>query len=187
MLHRFATNGLPPNSLHVASARAVQACRVAFCLAVGVSAFAADNEGPEMFNVLLQSRSQNVKIAGNQPTHGSRQILVEPSCDMKTVQKQPLSFRPAIVRVQLDRDKVQPGGTIQATFTFRSNGPAAVDTEVFVHVIRPDGRHIGADSGTPDGPRPHPPRQRRRFPLCFQHAWRSDLRARQRESARLPG
>jgi hypothetical protein len=58
-------------------------------------------------------------------------------------------FKPAIAGVVLDRDRVEPGGTLQATYTFRSSGAATVDLTTFVHVVRPDGRHIGADF-TPD-------------------------------------
>jgi outer membrane protein assembly factor BamB len=47
-------------------------------------------------------------------------------------------FKPALTRLALDRDRVQPGGTLHATYTFRSSGPAPVDLEVFVHVVRPD-------------------------------------------------
>lgn len=60
-------------------------------------------------------------------------------------------FRPAISRLELDRDRVPPGDTIQATYTFRSGGPSSVELSAFVHVVRPDGRHIGADF-VPDFP-----------------------------------
>lgn len=53
--------------------------------------------------------------------------------------------KPALARMVLDHSRVKAGDTIQATYTFRSTGPAAVDMKVFVHVVRPDGRHIGAD------------------------------------------
>ncbi len=66
-------------------------------------------------------------------------------------------FRPAIARLELDRRQVAPGQTVQATYTFRSPGPAAAELAVFVHVVRPDGRHIGADfipeRSTPEWPR----------------------------------
>ena len=64
---------------------------------------------------------------------------------------QAAEFKPAVARLALDRDRVPPGGTIQATYTFRSRGQAAEDLTVFVHVVRPDGRHIGADF-SPDLP-----------------------------------
>jgi hypothetical protein len=35
-------------------------------------------------------------------------------------------FKPALARLALDRDRVPPGGTLQATYTFRSTGPAPV-------------------------------------------------------------
>jgi hypothetical protein len=54
-------------------------------------------------------------------------------------------FKPAVARLALNRDRVQPGGTVQATYTFRSSGPSLVELSAFVHVVRPDGRHIGAD------------------------------------------
>ncbi|MHB8969755.1 MAG: hypothetical protein ACYC3X_11505 [Pirellulaceae bacterium] len=54
-------------------------------------------------------------------------------------------FHPAVARMALDRDRVQPGGTVQATYTFLSSGRASEELEVFVHVVHPDGRHIGAD------------------------------------------
>jgi hypothetical protein len=60
-------------------------------------------------------------------------------------------FHPAVARVTLDRNRVMPGGTLQAVYTFRSGGPAPVELEVFVHVVRPDGRHLGADF-SPDLP-----------------------------------
>jgi lysophospholipase L1-like esterase len=60
-------------------------------------------------------------------------------------------FKPAIACLALDRDRVQPGGTLQATYTFRSGGPSPAELDVFVHVVRPDGRHIGADF-SPDLP-----------------------------------
>ena len=53
--------------------------------------------------------------------------------------------QPAFARLDLDRGRVTPGNTIQATYTFKSSGPAAEELEVFVHVVRPGGRHIGAD------------------------------------------
>jgi len=40
-------------------------------------------------------------------------------------------FQPALARVVLDRDRVQPGGTVQATYVFRSDGPASEDLKVF--------------------------------------------------------
>ena len=55
------------------------------------------------------------------------------------------TFKPAIARVALDRNCVLPGGTIRATYTFQAAGRAAEELSVFVHVIRPDGRHMGAD------------------------------------------
>jgi hypothetical protein len=64
---------------------------------------------------------------------------------------QAAEFKPAVARLALDRDRVPPGGTLQATYTFRSRGQAAEDLTVFVHVVRPDGRHIGADF-SPDLP-----------------------------------
>lgn len=60
-------------------------------------------------------------------------------------------FHPAVARLALDRNRVMPGGTLQAVYTFRSGGPAPVELEVFVHVVRPDGRHLGADF-SPDLP-----------------------------------
>ena len=60
-------------------------------------------------------------------------------------------FKPAVARLALDRDRVQPGGMVQATYTFRSSGPSLVELSAFVHVVRPDGRHIGADF-SPDLP-----------------------------------
>ena len=69
----------------------------------------------------------------------------------------PADFKPALARLALDRDKLHPGGTLQATYTFRSSGPARVDLEVFVHVIRPDGRHIGADFAPDLSTREWPP------------------------------
>jgi len=57
----------------------------------------------------------------------------------------PAEFRPAIARLALDRRQALPGQVLQATYTFRSSGPAGSDLTVFVHVVRPDGRHIGAD------------------------------------------
>ena len=54
-------------------------------------------------------------------------------------------FRPGVARVMLDRARVTPGGTLQATYTFHSSGPSPEELSVFVHVVRPDGRHIGAD------------------------------------------
>jgi hypothetical protein len=54
-------------------------------------------------------------------------------------------FRPAVARVTLDRSLVEPSGRVQAEYVFRCNGPAPNDFEVFVHVVRPDGRHLGAD------------------------------------------
>ena len=54
-------------------------------------------------------------------------------------------FRPAIARLELDRPQVLPGQTLQATYTFQSSGSAPTDLTVFVHIVRPDGRHIGAD------------------------------------------
>ncbi len=60
-------------------------------------------------------------------------------------------FKPAVARLALDRDREQPGGTVQATYTFRSSGPSLVELSAFVHVVRPDGRHIGADF-SPDLP-----------------------------------
>jgi hypothetical protein len=52
---------------------------------------------------------------------------------------------PAVARVTLDCSHVEPGGTLHATYTFRSGGPSPAELEVFVHVVRPDGRHLGAD------------------------------------------
>ena len=60
-------------------------------------------------------------------------------------------FLPAVARVVLDRDRIHPGGTVQATYTFRASGPSLVELSAFVHVVRPDGSHIGADF-TPDLP-----------------------------------
>ncbi len=57
----------------------------------------------------------------------------------------------AVAQVALDRDRVEAGGTLQATYTFRVDEPLSEELEVFVHVVRPDGRHIGADF-TPDLP-----------------------------------
>ena len=54
-------------------------------------------------------------------------------------------FLPAVACVALDRDRVHSGDTVQATYTFRSTGPSPVELSAFVHVVRPDGRHIGAD------------------------------------------
>jgi hypothetical protein len=54
-------------------------------------------------------------------------------------------FRPALARLELDRRQVLPGQTLQATYTFRSSGPSPTEMTVFVHVVRPDGRHLGAD------------------------------------------
>ena len=54
-------------------------------------------------------------------------------------------FKPAVARLALDRDRVPPGGTVQAAYTFRSSGPAPLELSAFVHVVRPDGRHLGAD------------------------------------------
>ena len=54
-------------------------------------------------------------------------------------------FKPAAARLALDRGRVPPGGTVQATYTFRSSGPSVVEVSAFVHVVRPDGRHLGAD------------------------------------------
>ena len=54
-------------------------------------------------------------------------------------------FKPAVARLSLDRDRVHPGDTVQATYTFRSSGPSLIELSPFVHVVRPDGRHIGAD------------------------------------------
>jgi hypothetical protein len=60
-------------------------------------------------------------------------------------------FKPTLASLALDRDRVPPGGTLQATYTFRARGPSSVELEVFVHVVRPDGRHLGADF-SPDLP-----------------------------------
>ena len=55
-------------------------------------------------------------------------------------------FRPALARVELDRGRVAPGQTIQATYTFLPSGPAEGDFRVFVHIKRPHGGgDIGAD------------------------------------------
>ena len=54
-------------------------------------------------------------------------------------------FKPAFARLSLDRDRVAPGATLQATYTFRASGPAPVELSAFVHVVRPDGSHLGAD------------------------------------------
>ena len=54
-------------------------------------------------------------------------------------------FRPGIARLELERRQVLPGQTLQATYTFQSSGSAPTDLTVFVHLVRPDGRHIGAD------------------------------------------
>jgi len=67
-------------------------------------------------------------------------------------------FKPAVARLALDRDRVPPGGTVQATYTFHSSGPSAVELSAFVHVVRPDGRHIGADF-SPDLPSTEWPKQ----------------------------
>ena len=55
------------------------------------------------------------------------------------------AFLPAVAQLTLDRSRVPPGGVVQATYTFCCRGPAAQDLTVFVHVVRPDGRHLGAD------------------------------------------
>ncbi len=60
-------------------------------------------------------------------------------------------FHAGMAQVLLDRGQVTPGGTLQATYTFRSSGPSPTELLVFVHVVRPDGRHIGADF-SPDLP-----------------------------------
>ena len=54
-------------------------------------------------------------------------------------------FKPALARMELDRGQIAPGETVKATYTFHSNGPSPSDMTVFVHVVRPDGQHIGAD------------------------------------------
>ncbi|MCX6929761.1 MAG: endo-alpha-N-acetylgalactosaminidase family protein [Verrucomicrobia bacterium] len=54
-------------------------------------------------------------------------------------------FHPGVAQVLLDRARVTPGGTLQATYTFQSSGPSPEEMLVFVHVVRPDGQHIGAD------------------------------------------
>ena len=54
-------------------------------------------------------------------------------------------FKPGVARVELDQNCAQPGGMIHATYTFHATGPAPEEFSVFVHVIRPDGRHLGAD------------------------------------------
>ena len=69
----------------------------------------------------------------------------EPSQNPAAPRASAAGFRPALARLELDRDRVQPGGTVQATYTFRSSGPSPVELSAFVHVVRPDGRHIGAD------------------------------------------
>ncbi len=61
------------------------------------------------------------------------------------------AFHPALARLELDRGQVRAGERIQAAWTFRSNGAASEDLTVFVHVVRPDGAHIGADF-SPDLP-----------------------------------
>lgn len=53
--------------------------------------------------------------------------------------------KPALARLELDRDQIPAGGTVRATYVFRSGGPTAEDMTVFVHVVRPDGRRFGAD------------------------------------------
>jgi lysophospholipase L1-like esterase len=63
----------------------------------------------------------------------------------------PAVFKPAVAKVALDRGRVQSGGILQATYTFRSNGPALDKLSVFVHVVRPGGAHLGADF-SPDLP-----------------------------------
>lgn len=54
-------------------------------------------------------------------------------------------FKPALARLALDRDRVQPGGVVQAAYTFRSSGPSSEEFKVFVHVVGPGGLRIGAD------------------------------------------
>lgn len=54
-------------------------------------------------------------------------------------------FKPALARLALDRDRVQPGGVVQAAYTFRSRGPSSEEFKVFVHVVGPGGLRIGAD------------------------------------------
>ena len=55
------------------------------------------------------------------------------------------AFQPAAARLELSDCQPQAGQVIQATYTFRTSGPSESDMTVFVHVVRPDGRHIGAD------------------------------------------
>lgn len=54
-------------------------------------------------------------------------------------------FHPAIAHVELDHDRVTPGSTLRATYVFNVTGASASDLQVFVHVVRPAGGHIGAD------------------------------------------
>ena len=61
------------------------------------------------------------------------------------------AFQPALARFDLDRSQVHTNERIQATLTFRSSGSATEDLTVFVHLIRPDGGHLGADF-SPDLP-----------------------------------
>jgi len=69
------------------------------------------------------------------------------------------AFQPAVARLELDRRQALAGQPLQATYTFRSSGPSESDMTVFVHVVRPDGRHIGADF-EPDLPTTQWPRDR---------------------------
>jgi len=88
------------------------------------------------------------------PKEGRRDIasVIELTVDGKALDIPPVDvkmagagFKPAVAQVTLDRSRVSAGDTVQATYTFHSSGPAAQDLQTFVHVVRPDGRHIGAD------------------------------------------